>query len=332
MSRGRWPCCGSRAARGCRRSCSGSAATICWRRRFPKRSAAWRTITATSRFPIIRSCGRRCTTACTRRWTSIAGWTLLERRARRARSSSCRSTRASRRRSAISCLTPIRMRSSTTRRSKSGARGRSPRGGRWRSTTCAIWRSSIRRPSRRSREEAWPLVRDADELHDALMNFVVLPEEEGREWSKYFERAVAQRTGGSRHARAAGLRFWIAAERWPLVRAVYPRGDDSAGARTARRTRAGRGPPRRLGRDSSAGRFSAADRTRRRNWRRSLHLEDVASIRGARIAGRFGDRDAGHGSASQETGASGQERSRVVRTAAPRAHSSADARRPAAAD
>jgi ATP-dependent Lhr-like helicase len=69
-------------------------------------------------------------------------------------------------------------------------------------------------------DEAWPLVRDADELHDALMSFVVLPEEEGREWSEYFDQL-------GRAGRAAvvtltiGRRFWIAAERWPLVRAVY---------------------------------------------------------------------------------------------------------------
>jgi len=69
-------------------------------------------------------------------------------------------------------------------------------------------------------EEAWPLVRDADELHDALMSFVVLPEEEAREWNGYFDQL-------GRAGRAAlltltdGSRFWIAAERWPLVRAVY---------------------------------------------------------------------------------------------------------------
>jgi ATP-dependent Lhr-like helicase len=88
-------------------------------------------------------------------------------------------------------------------------------------------------------DEAWPVVRDADELHDALMSFVVLPEEEGRQWSDYFgqlsragraavvtvgaagppaaEQPVMQGTPGS----AKATRFWIAAERWPLVRAVY---------------------------------------------------------------------------------------------------------------
>jgi len=69
-------------------------------------------------------------------------------------------------------------------------------------------------------DEAWPLVRDADELHDALMNFVVLPEEEGSEWSEPFGQLV--RAGRAAVVTtAANGRFWIAAERWPLVQAVY---------------------------------------------------------------------------------------------------------------
>ncbi len=68
--------------------------------------------------------------------------------------------------------------------------------------------------------EAWPLVRDADELHDALLNFVVLPQAEGREWTGYFEQLV--RAGRAATVTlAGGERFWIAAERWPLVQAVY---------------------------------------------------------------------------------------------------------------
>jgi ATP-dependent Lhr-like helicase len=89
-------------------------------------------------------------------------------------------------------------------------------------------------------EEAWPLVRDADELHDALMNFVVLPEDEGREWSQWLgeltragRAAVVQVAGtvpvpsdhDGKHGhgtRSVPTTFWIAAERWPLVQAVYP--------------------------------------------------------------------------------------------------------------
>jgi ATP-dependent Lhr-like helicase len=83
-------------------------------------------------------------------------------------------------------------------------------------------------------EDAWPLVRDADELHDTLMSLVVLPSDEGCVWSEWFGQLV-------RAGRAAVVEvlstlrvpsegngvgnppttFWIAAERWPLVRAVY---------------------------------------------------------------------------------------------------------------
>jgi ATP-dependent Lhr-like helicase len=92
-------------------------------------------------------------------------------------------------------------------------------------------------------EEAWPLVRDADELHDALTNFVVLPEDEGRAWSEWFgqlvragraavvtvgsacqaepELPVKAELGRRGPAGPAGRTFWIAAERWPLVQAVY---------------------------------------------------------------------------------------------------------------
>jgi ATP-dependent Lhr-like helicase len=69
-------------------------------------------------------------------------------------------------------------------------------------------------------EEAWPLVRDADELHDALMSFVVLPAEEGREWDAYLENLC--RAGRAAIVEISGARAWIAAERWPLVRTVYP--------------------------------------------------------------------------------------------------------------
>jgi ATP-dependent Lhr-like helicase len=48
----------------------------------------------------------------------------------------------------------------------------------------------------------------------------VLPEEEGREWSECFDQLG--RTGRAAVATTVGgRRFWIAAERWPLVRTVY---------------------------------------------------------------------------------------------------------------
>ncbi|MGH7455967.1 MAG: DEAD/DEAH box helicase, partial [bacterium] len=40
------------------------------------------------------------------------------------------------------------------------------------------------------RAEAWPLVRDADELHDALLIMKALPEQEGEEWTAWFQELV----------------------------------------------------------------------------------------------------------------------------------------------
>jgi ATP-dependent Lhr-like helicase len=97
--------------------------------------------------------------------------------------------------------------------------------------------------------EAWPLVRSADELHDALMSLVLLHESEGEPWRDWFNELI--RTGRAAHvtlecgdssplsfeadspatenptnAKAATSRrtpkYWIAAERWPVVAAAYP--------------------------------------------------------------------------------------------------------------
>jgi ATP-dependent Lhr-like helicase len=69
-------------------------------------------------------------------------------------------------------------------------------------------------------EEAWPLVRSADELHDALLTLVVVPESSG--WAPWFEEL-------SRDRRAARFRvgestFWVAAERRDVVLKAYPEG------------------------------------------------------------------------------------------------------------
>src|SRR5262249_51841898 len=42
------------------------------------------------------------------------------------------------------------------------------------------------------RTEAWPDVRDADELADALQTLLLLPEERAGDWSVWFEQLVAQ--------------------------------------------------------------------------------------------------------------------------------------------
>ena len=65
---------------------------------------------------------------------------------------------------------------------------------------------------------AWPLVRDTEELHDALLTLVALPPQD--DWSGYFAELAAR-------ARAAlvefgGQQFWVAAERLTLVSRIYP--------------------------------------------------------------------------------------------------------------
>jgi len=75
----------------------------------------------------------------------------------------------------------------------------------------------------RVKEEAWPDVGSADELHDALLVMGAIPNAEGgtrnAEQQEYFEELVrAGRAGTLLHE----PRLWIAAERLPLVQAVFP--------------------------------------------------------------------------------------------------------------
>ena len=92
-------------------------------------------------------------------------------------------------------------------------------------------------------DEAWPLVRDADELHDALLTLVTLPPTP--EWEEFFAElsqtgraTTLQVPGGVLEATRApegavqptddlsapisGVSFWVAAERLALATAAYP--------------------------------------------------------------------------------------------------------------
>ncbi len=69
--------------------------------------------------------------------------------------------------------------------------------------------------------EAWPLVRDADELHDTLLSLGALPVEDGAPWREYFEELRS--AGRATYAeRSAAPPLWVATERWPLVSALWP--------------------------------------------------------------------------------------------------------------
>ena len=70
-------------------------------------------------------------------------------------------------------------------------------------------------------EEAWPDLRNADELHDLLLDLGALPERDAGAWTGYLEELIAA-------GRAARLRqrdhvFWVPAERRSLAATVWPR-------------------------------------------------------------------------------------------------------------
>jgi ATP-dependent Lhr-like helicase len=62
--------------------------------------------------------------------------------------------------------------------------------------------------------DSWPVVRDADELHDALSTLVVLPPVE--QWQQWYDELLAQHRATS----IGGM--WTCAERLGLARAAYP--------------------------------------------------------------------------------------------------------------
>jgi ATP-dependent Lhr-like helicase len=85
------------------------------------------------------------------------------------------------------------------------------------------------------REEAWPDVRDADELHDVLHTLIALPllawgqpplaaqvsvSRVGEEWARYFERLMQEHRAIL--ALRDGRRYWIAAERAKMFSLLFP--------------------------------------------------------------------------------------------------------------
>ena len=70
--------------------------------------------------------------------------------------------------------------------------------------------------------ESWPVVRDADELHDALLTLVTLPPTE--EWTAWFAELAAARRATTLHT--DGAMFWVAAERLTSAHRLYPGGVD----------------------------------------------------------------------------------------------------------
>jgi ATP-dependent helicase Lhr and Lhr-like helicase len=86
-------------------------------------------------------------------------------------------------------------------------------------------------------DDAWPDVRDAEELHDALLTLIALPaghysgallgnrlrsklQESLNAWNPFFEQLVADRRAGLAHA--GSETYWVAAEGVPLFTQISP--------------------------------------------------------------------------------------------------------------
>ena len=75
-------------------------------------------------------------------------------------------------------------------------------------------------------EESWPVVRDADELHDALLTLIWLPEEQAREWARFLPPLLEAGRATVITIENSQLKIqnlgWVATERLGSVRAVFP--------------------------------------------------------------------------------------------------------------
>ncbi len=80
----------------------------------------------------------------------------------------------------------------------------------------------------RVRSEAWPDVRDADELHDALLTYGFLLEYEGRachadgSWESLLDALAEGGRAGRLRVGESPLTLWVAAERTPEFEAIFP--------------------------------------------------------------------------------------------------------------
>jgi ATP-dependent Lhr-like helicase len=67
------------------------------------------------------------------------------------------------------------------------------------------------------RAQAWPYVRDAEELHDTLLTVGAIAETEGAAWVELFDQLVKQGRAVRRQVEGGPV-LWIAVENWPAVR------------------------------------------------------------------------------------------------------------------
>jgi ATP-dependent Lhr-like helicase len=72
----------------------------------------------------------------------------------------------------------------------------------------------------RVRDEVWPEPRNADELHDALVELGFVTEPEGASWQQFFAELNADRRAAVMST--GTTRLWVAAERLPQLQIIYP--------------------------------------------------------------------------------------------------------------
>ena len=113
------------------------------------------------------------------------------------------------------------------------------------------------------KEEAWPQVRNADELHDALVLLGFLIEEEGvaGAWQDYFEQLVADNRATVLITRETGPKLWVAVERVLEMQEIYPDGILTPEIRVPERLRKKIGEK---GKDASEGKVSLVEIVRGR--------------------------------------------------------------------
>jgi ATP-dependent helicase Lhr and Lhr-like helicase len=70
-------------------------------------------------------------------------------------------------------------------------------------------------------EEAWPDLRNADELHDLLLDLGALPEPEGAAWTGFLDELIV--AGRAARLRDGARALWVPAERRALAATVWPR-------------------------------------------------------------------------------------------------------------
>lgn len=73
--------------------------------------------------------------------------------------------------------------------------------------------------------ESWPVVRDTDELHDALLTLLWVPVEERQDWAIHVPRLIAE--GRAVELFARDTKGWAATENQAQIEAVFASGDDT---------------------------------------------------------------------------------------------------------